>query len=114
MEIFFISIIILPLTCYGISNIVVFSYLFEGFRSFFMKINPKFLGELFSCILCFGTWVGLGMSALVIFTGHPELSPFSLLGFNPYLATFLGGCYISGFIWLIHTIQEAAERHGTK
>lgn len=42
----------------GIVIIVTQGSIFEGFRDFLAK-KSKFLGDLFSCPMCFGFWVGL-------------------------------------------------------
>lgn len=46
-----------------ITNIVVESLLFQGFRRW-VKQQNFYLGELVSCDLCFGMWVGFGLSLL--------------------------------------------------
>jgi hypothetical protein len=44
-----------------ITHIVVSGSIFEGLRGFCGQCHPRF-GQLVSCHLCFGTWVGLLMA----------------------------------------------------
>jgi len=46
-----------------ITIIVVESLLFKGFRAY-VAARSRYLGELVSCHLCFGTWVGFGLALL--------------------------------------------------
>lgn len=95
---------------YGITNIVIFSSLFNPLRNFLYKLNPNFLGELFSCPLCFSTWVGFLLSTIFHLLGYTQFSPFGHYGIDiMLLAIFFDGCLSSGMVWLIHTIQEGIE-----
>lgn len=103
---------------YGVSNIIVFGSIFKGFRSFCERVSPKFLGMLFTCMICLPTWVGFLGSSLVwsptleyqVVT-H-DVSFFGLFNISKeFIATFLDGCLTSGAVWLIHSFQESMERH---
>ena len=96
-------------TCYGITNIAVFGSIFNGWRVFWDKHNPSFLGKLFSCPLCLSTWVGFIVS---YYLGNNDLTtPWLYYGVqNEYVRIFLDGCAVSGVVWVIHTVQEAFER----
>ena len=97
------------LLSYGITNIVVFGSIFNGWRNFWVKYNPGFFGKLFTCPLCFSTWVGFILSSIFIYFGY--VTPMSMYGVtNIPLIIFLDGCFTSGSVWLMHTIQEAFER----
>ncbi len=103
------------LIAYGFSNIVVYGSIFEGFRDFWKKINPNFFGVLFSCMVCFPTWVGFFMS-LTFFspTLHYGLVDFDVFGLfeisKEVSSVFWDGVLASGTVWLIHTFQEMCER----
>ena len=97
------------LTAYGFSNIVVYGSIFEGLRNSLNRISPNFWGKLFSCMMCFPTWVGFFLS-LTFFspTLHYGLGDF---GFgNEYTYWFFDGVLVSGTTWVIHTFQEMMER----
>lgn len=106
---------------YGISNIVVFSSIFKGWRTFWEGVSPNFWGTLFTCMICFPTWVGFLGSALIWSPTEyygvvtEGLNVFNLFTIPKGLITvFLDGCLTSGCVWLIHSFQEALERHGSK
>lgn len=106
------------LIAYGVSNITVFGSIFKKFRTFCENVSPNFLGMLFTCMICLPTWVGFLGSSLV---WSPSLdyqvvthgvSFFGLFDISKeFIATFLDGCMTSGAVWLIHSFQEAMERH---
>lgn len=112
------KLLIFLLITYGVSNIVVFSSIFKGWRNFWSSISPNFWGTLFTCMICFPTWVGFLGSALVWSpTEYYEIVTNGLNVFNLFtipkglISTFLDGCLASGSVWLIHTFQEGIERH---
>ena len=93
------GILIFILVAYGISNIVVHGSIFNGFREFWNKVNPSFFGTLFSCMICFPTWVGFILS----FT-------FQMMGYdNMFLSVFLDGCLASGTVFVLHIVEEYFE-----
>lgn len=97
------------LATYGITNIAVFGSIFEGWRSFWTKINPKFMGKLMTCPLCLSTWVGGILSGLFTYMGY--ITPFTEYGITYLpLVIFLDACLSSGCVWILHNIEEAFER----
>jgi hypothetical protein len=105
------EIVLFLLVSYGISNIVVYGSIFEGMRNFFNKYNPSFLGTLFSCMICFPTWVGFILSYGLTLYGYTHLTPFGSIGLEVlWLRVFLDGCLSSGVVWFIHTAQEHLEQ----
>ena len=99
------------LVSYGISNIIVFGSIFDGFRELMDDISPNFFGKLFSCMMCTPWWVGFFLSLGVQLSGYSQFSPFYGAGLeNIYLSVFLDSCLISGTTWLIHSIQEYFEQ----
>lgn len=103
------------LISYGFSNIIVYGSIFGGMRDFLNRINPSFLGTLFSCMVCFPTWVGFLLS-LTFFspTLHYGLADLNVFGFfeitKEVSSVFWDGILASGVVWLIHTFQEMMER----
>lgn len=99
------ELIVFLLISYGISNIVIFSTIFKGWREFWLKHSPNFFGKLFTCMICLPFWVGILLSYIVFSITE------SFLGVdNFYINLFLDGCLTSGGVWLIHTIQEKLEK----
>lgn len=86
---------------YGMTSIIVWGSIFESIREY-IKIKSKFLGDLISCTLCTGTWVGFILS---IFLGGltSEIFPNSVLSF------FFDGMFTAGIVWSINAIIEFFE-----
>ena len=100
---------------YGLSNMVVYSRgpfgIFEWWRGFMHNINDN-LGELFTCMICFPTWLGIGISILDIFFSSFTITPFNVLLDNnaPYwLIVVLDACFTSGIVWLIDVLETALQ-----
>lgn len=116
MNLFLLLVFIL--SCYGLSNMVVFSngpwHIFVKLRKLTDKINPK-LGELFSCMMCFPFWVGFMLSFADLFLiKNASLTPFNILlqGDNAFIAIFtlfMDGAVSSGSTWILHNIEEYFE-----
>ena len=104
------ELVFFSLVVYGISNIVVYSTMFTWLREFFLWINPKGLGKLFTCMMCFPTWCGFLLSFALYYFGFANLSPMGARGITvPWLAIFLDGCLASGTTWAINTVLEYFE-----
>ena len=104
------SILLVILVTYGISNIIIWGSLFEKFRRFFNDVSPKFFGKLFTCMICLPTWVGFLISGGAHISGLTQFSPFASQGLDYIpIAIFLDGCLLSGTTWLINTLQESLE-----
>lgn len=105
------KLLIYIITCYGLCNIVVYSHIFKFWRNFWDKINPNGLGKLFHCMMCFGFWTGIFVSSLLFINHLNDFSPFQITyNYTFIINLLLNGCFTSGVIWLIHTIQETLER----
>ena len=108
------------LCSYGISCIVVYSngpfHIFEKWRNFSHSINEQF-GELFTCMMCFSTWVGLALSLInsLIFTSV-MFTPFNIIlgGTVPFwvIMVFDMG-FTCAVVWLLHQLEEMMERTGS-
>ena len=83
----FYELLVFILATYGLSWIVTQSHLFKGFRDNLWKLHydckensiPAFLTEklayLFQCIVCTGTWVGIGLGLITPYSFLRELFP---------------------------------------
>lgn len=109
--------IIYILCAYGISNMIVYSSgpfdFFTKLRNFMDKYAPSNFGELFHCMICFPTWVGIVLSAFDIWLlPNYSFTPFNNLFNNNSLWYYiipLDMFITSGTVWLINTIQETFE-----
>lgn len=89
------EIVLAILLVYGITNIVVYSSLFEPLRNYIStKVDTHkamlYLYRLITCMMCFGFWVG----AFVGYFYGP---------FHPFNIIFNGAIY-SGTTWILHCI----------
>lgn len=103
---------------YSLSNLFVFAHgpfhLFDHIRNLAARISEN-VGELFQCMICFPTWVGMGSSLANHFLlPIVPLTPMALLvgqSLVPWwVMMILDGVITSGGVWLIHTFQEMMER----
>jgi hypothetical protein len=98
-------VIIYLLLAYGITNIVVFGAIFEWLREGLKTIHLGFIHSIFTCPMCFSTWLGFGLSYMLLLFGQP--TPISTYFQLPDLITiFLDGCFTSGAVWLIFKIED--------
>jgi len=96
---------------YGVSNIIVYGSIFNGFREFWKSVSPNFFGKLFSCMMCTPFWTGVLLSVTFHLIGCDKLSPLTCQGVNNlFLSVFFDGILASGTTWLLHTFQEMMER----
>ena len=110
-------ILVFTVVSYAISNHFVYAHgpmhLYDRIREAANKLSPN-LGELFSCMICFPTWVGFILSAAnSLFLPYVHATPATLVigGVAPWwVIMVLDGFFASGAVWLIHTAQEALER----
>jgi len=84
---------------------MVFSSIFKWWRNLWSRWSPNFFGELFSCMICLPFYVGILLSLFIFSVSGVYLGVGSV-----YLAAFLDGCFASGGVWLIHSLQEKLER----
>lgn len=106
---------------YGLTTIMVYGRgpfgICEGIRNIAAKISDG-LGQLFSCPLCFSTWVGMITSFIDVMIKGIAFTPFGMAfvtlgGFWGALLTILFDAFCTaGVVWLLHQFEEALERHG--
>jgi len=104
------NLLIFILASYGVSNILVYSSVFEGLRNNLKKLGtgPKSLHKLFSCMMCMPTWVGFTLSAVLQLVGAP--TPFTEYGVEYFaLAVFLDGVLASGAVYAFNVLVEHFE-----
>lgn len=106
------------LFAYGIANMVCYAEgpwgIFEWWREVANNISEGF-GKLFTCMMCFSTWVGLVFSIVDLLVKSVTFTPFNLLLVGSgawWLIPILDAGFTSGVVWLIHNFEEACERHG--
>lgn len=108
------AILIFILICYGACNNMIYGSIFEGWRNFLAKfgVGGYSLHKLFTCFMCLGTWMGFAVSLLMCHFDYGNKTPVGSMGISDiYLMTFLNGLLSAGGVWILHTIQEAFERH---
>lgn len=84
----------------------------EKWRTFTDWIHPQF-GELFNCIFCTSTWVGLLFSALNYWLIPVKFTPFNIIFENTHfwwLIIFMDGMFTCGSTWLLHQLDEMMDR----
>lgn len=116
---YFITFMSYIICCYGISNMIVYAngpfHIFEHWRNFAHSIHEQF-GELFSCMLCISTWIGLALSSIDYwFLTSVAFTPFNIIlgGITPiWLIIILDMGFTSGCVWLLHQLEEMMERIG--
>ena len=105
------------LVSYGISNIIVYSngpfHVFERWRAFAHGVGTQF-GELFTCMLCMSTWIGLALSIINAYL-IPSIpfTPFHIIfGMETctWLTVILDMGFTSAVVWLLHQLEEMMER----
>lgn len=104
------NLFIFILASYGISNILVYSSVFEGLRNNIKKLGtgPKSLHKLFNCMMCMPTWIGFILSAVLQYFGAP--TPFTTYGVENFaLAIFLDGILASGSVYAFNVLVEYLE-----
>lgn len=105
------------LSVYGFTNMLVYLNGPFGIFEYIRKISNSIsegLGELFSCMACCSTWVGIAFNILNVFI----LSSFAftpgciLFGCETFslMSLFVDMTFTSGIIWIIHNIEEFFER----
>lgn len=105
------------LAAYGLSNMVVYARgpfgIFEWWRGFIHEKSESF-GDLFTCMICFPTWVGIVSSIVdLLFTGF-AFTPFNILigSVAPWwLIIILDAVFTSGVVWLLDQFESACQRH---
>ena len=114
-----ISIFCYILVSYGLANLFVYSngpfHIFEKWRNFTHNIHEQ-VGELFTCMLCLSTWIGLFLSIVnIILLPLFPFTPFNIIlgasGMH-WLIVLLDMGFTSACVWLLHQLEEMMERTG--
>lgn len=105
------------IAAYGLTNLLVYGSgpfdILIKFREYSGKLL-KTLGDMLECMMCTSTNVGWIISLLnLIFLPNIGITPFNIIfDVNMSLWYFiipLDACITSGFVWLLHTLQECLE-----
>lgn len=104
------------LMAYGLSNLLVYGNgpydIIYKFREFCNDKLPK-LGEMLECMMCTSTNVGWIVSLInIILIPHIPFTPFNYVFSDIsfwYLIIPFDAFITSGFVWIVHTIQETLE-----
>ncbi len=100
------TLILWGVSAYGMTTILVYGSIFEGFRNFIGK-HSKFFGELINCPLCTSTWVGFFFS--ITLGGLTNM--YYDVG---YFGIFYDGMFTAGMVWIINSIIEFFEESRIK
>ena len=92
---------------YGMMTIIVYGSIFEKPREW-IKGHSNFFGELISCPLCTGTWVGFFMSLTLGSLSSVYFHTFFLIN------VFVDGMFTAGAVWAINSIIEFFEESRIK
>ena len=95
------------LIAYGLTSIIVWGSIFDNVREW-IKTKSKFIGDLISCTLCTGTWVGFFLSiCLGGLTSHT---------FNIHwiFGIFFDGMLTAGAVWALNSLIEFFEENRIK
>lgn len=118
--IYIFILIVYVFTAYGITNMFVYLNgpfgIFEKIRKVSHWIHPQ-LGELFSCMACCSTWIGIAFSLIdMLLITENIFTPGSLLfGRHTeywYLILLFDIGFTSGAVWILHNFEEMMERIG--
>lgn len=101
------------IVAFSISFLFVYSNgpfgIIDKFRILMEKLSPTF-GELFDCMYCFPTWVGLGLSLLNQFAfPYFAFTPFYIMlgGICPWWLIMLLDMFVtSGVVYIIDCILK--------
>lgn len=104
--------LIFILVCYGISNILVYGSIFEGWRKFLAKMGTGdySLYKLFTCMMCLPTWIGFLVSFVMMYTGGTTPVAKYLSLDDPLLIMFLDGVLASGGVYAFNVLVEKLEQ----
>ena len=110
-----INLIIFMIVAYGMTTILVYGSIFNGFRQSIhnwgnnefapFQFLGKFLSGLISCVLCTSTWLGFFLSMIMFSPVH------TFIGLNEYFSVFFDGMLSAGSVWAINAIIEWFEEN---
>jgi hypothetical protein len=95
------------LASYGMTSIIVWGKIFENQREWIKK-HSKFFGDLVSCTLCTGTWVGFFMSLVLGGLSNHFVQSHWIVYF------FFDGMFTAGSVWALNAIVEFFEESRIK
>jgi prepilin signal peptidase PulO-like enzyme (type II secretory pathway) len=99
-----VNLLVFLIISYGFSNIVVTSEIMSKFRKVFSYI-PIFGGAV-NCMMCFGFWVGVILSFIVVSPVQNILLSENGELFNKIINPVLTGFISSGFSWIVYVLDN--------
>lgn len=116
MEVLYI--IVYFICTFGLTELLIyydgFMHIFQYIRAIAHRIHPH-IGELFTCVACCSSWVGILMSTINFFFISTPFTPFNIiLGATGlwWLIIPLDMCVTAGMVLMLHHLDEALERMG--
>lgn len=114
-----LNIFIYIIAAYGLSEMMVFSQgpfgLFQRIRGLADRIG---FGDVFKCMVCLPTWVGITFSCLdifvlksICFTPSSILYPFADGLVNIVFKIGVDAMFTAGICWLIYQIETFVEKY---
>lgn len=88
---------------YGTTTIVTEGNIFQPLRDW-IGGKSDFVYSIFTCPLCFSTWLGFIMSAMLLITNNP--TPSSVFGFPNIVSVFIDGCFTAGTVWFLYKLNN--------
>jgi hypothetical protein len=96
------ELIVWALSCYGMAFIIIWGSIFDRPRNW-IKNHSTFYGDLLSCIVCTGTWVGFFMSILVWSPGAHYFNT------NILMSVFADGCLAAATCYIINLLTDRLD-----
>lgn len=102
---------------YGLSNLFIYANgpfgIFEHIRNIANRIHEQ-LGELFSCMMCMSSWIGIFFSLInLIIIPSIAFTPANIIFAGTglwWLILIIDIGFTSGFVWILHNFEEMMER----
>lgn len=108
-----IFIFVYTIAVFGLTEMLVF---FDGpfdliakFRDLVSDLSEK-LGELFNCIFCTSTWIGILFSVTDLLVSKTKFTPFNLLLNDDslwFLIVPLDMMFACGSVYILHSMRDA-------
>lgn len=99
-----ITLIIYAFIAYGITTIATEGDIFTPLRDW-IGTKSQFVFSIFTCPLCFSTWLGFALAAILII--FEVKTPIDLVAELPIIVNiFLTGCYTAGTTWFLYKINN--------
>lgn len=105
MSVFVIKFIVWMLVVYGMTQIIVESYIFENVRRVLLKNIPP-IGVGIQCMLCTGVWVSFLMSIFLWSPTYQLFTPDTDASYVIIKYIFCDGMLGATVVWYMHLIEH--------